>query len=339
MPIVYRVAQLGRLGLAVVRSIVVYQFLVVQLVAIALVSSSLSDEIRSGTLSVLMTTPISSLQIVMGKLLSRLLQVVLLVAISFPLLAVLRVCGGVPWGYVVSGICVTLATGVFAGALSLSLSLSCRHSHTVVVLALVVYLLLFGMVPGLLSFCETVGIIGRSLRQTVIALTNPFWQIYVPTYRMSGLSKPPFGQHLWPLHCLVLLGTSCVLLIASSLRLRSAALSTAYGATKKSWLLRRQSRCDTAGDSASWKYALRHLTGSPVVWKEMRKGLFGPGRADKAVSALLTVILALMILLQLAGGMRNIAVSYMAQAFNLIVMLRLAVLTAVSIAGEKEART
>jgi ABC-2 type transport system permease protein len=104
------VARMADAGKTVIRMIIWFQFIVTQCIAVIMLSTSISDEIYNRTLGVLMTTPISSFQIVMGKLFSKLLQVMLLLAISLPLLAIVRVFGGVPWNYVVSSLCITLTT-------------------------------------------------------------------------------------------------------------------------------------------------------------------------------------------------------------------------------------
>ncbi len=74
----------------IVVTISVFQFIAMQLLAIIMLSDAISDEIYHRTLGLLMTTPISGLQIVMGKLLSKLLQLVLLLGISLVGLGALR---------------------------------------------------------------------------------------------------------------------------------------------------------------------------------------------------------------------------------------------------------
>ena len=88
-------------GQAIVSAVLWFEFLAAQVIAVVMLSTSISDEIYHRTLGVLMTTPIGSFQIVVGKLLSKLLQLVLLLAISLPLLAIVRVFGGVPWDFLV----------------------------------------------------------------------------------------------------------------------------------------------------------------------------------------------------------------------------------------------
>ena len=65
-------------GLAIITFIIWFQFCACQIVAGVMLSTSISDEIYHKTLGLLMTTPINSFQIVMGKLLSKLLQLLLL---------------------------------------------------------------------------------------------------------------------------------------------------------------------------------------------------------------------------------------------------------------------
>ncbi len=79
-----------------------------------------------------MTTPINGLQIVMGKLLSKLLQLVLLLGISLPILAIVRVLGGVPWGYLLSGLSITLTASIFAGSVTLRFSIGRERAYVVI---------------------------------------------------------------------------------------------------------------------------------------------------------------------------------------------------------------
>jgi len=65
-PAVFQVSRMARVGKNVITTIIWFQFVAAQLIAIVMLSTSISGEIRQRTLSVLMTTPINSLQIVMS---------------------------------------------------------------------------------------------------------------------------------------------------------------------------------------------------------------------------------------------------------------------------------
>jgi len=125
----FSATRMAEAGKRIVIIIVWFQFYATQFLAVIMLSTSINDEVDRGTLNTLMTTPITSFQIVMGKLLSKLLQIILLLAISLPLLALVRVFGGVPWDYVVSSLCITLSAVIFAGSVSLfSQSLCAEHT-------------------------------------------------------------------------------------------------------------------------------------------------------------------------------------------------------------------
>ena len=143
----YQTSRMAEAGKFIVIYLVWFQFCATQFLAIILLSNSISDEIYHRTLGLLMTTPISSSQIVMGKLLSKLLQLVLLMAISLPLLAIIRVMGGVPWNYVISSLCLTLTTVIFVGSLSLFFSIFCRRAYVVIIVTILTLGVIFALLP------------------------------------------------------------------------------------------------------------------------------------------------------------------------------------------------
>ena len=105
---VYSASRMAEVGRHITVYAVFFQFWAAQLIAVIMLSNAFSDEIYHRTLNVLMTTPVTNLQIVLGKLLSKLLQLLLLFAVTLPLLAIVRVFGGVPWDYIISSFCITV---------------------------------------------------------------------------------------------------------------------------------------------------------------------------------------------------------------------------------------
>jgi ABC-type transport system involved in multi-copper enzyme maturation permease subunit len=82
-------------------------------------AGAISLEREKQTLELLVTTPLSSLAIVIGKLLSALIYVFLLIAASIPLMAVVFVFGGVGPEEVVKGYLVLVITALGLGAFGL----------------------------------------------------------------------------------------------------------------------------------------------------------------------------------------------------------------------------
>ena len=67
---VFQASRMAQAGQTLVTFVVWFQFIASQVIAIVMLSTAISDEIYSKTLGLLMTTPVGSLQIVLGKLLS-----------------------------------------------------------------------------------------------------------------------------------------------------------------------------------------------------------------------------------------------------------------------------
>ncbi len=326
---VYQISRLSQAGRRIITAIIWFQFIVAQLIAVVMLSSSISDEIHTGTLNVLMTTPLSSFQIVTGKLMSKLLQLMLLLAISLPLMAIIRVFGGVPWDYVISSVFITLSAALFAGALSLLLSMSYRHSYNVILSAVIGYLLIFAALPGLIIGLAAAGIFNRQTTQSVLAMTSPFWALLKSTEAMSTASGTNIFS--WPMHCLFMLAATALLLGLSVWRVRKVALNAALGryvSTKKA----KKASADV----------IKRVKGSPIIWKEMRKGLIGRGKRNIAITILLIgIFLLVFISIFLPLGMRQnwFFATFLMSGLYLVVMIRMAVLSAGGIAGEKDART
>ena len=148
----YQISRMAEAGRNIIMVVVWFQFLTSQAVAIVMLSTSISDEIYKRTLGVLMTTPIGSLQIVLGKLLSKLLQMVLLLAITLPLLAIVRVFGGVPWDFLVASLCVTMTTILFVGSLSLFFSIFTRRAYVVIIVTALTLAIVFALFPFIVAF-------------------------------------------------------------------------------------------------------------------------------------------------------------------------------------------
>ncbi len=295
-----------------------FQLVAAQIIAAVMISFSLTEEMRRGTLSLLMTTPITSVQIVLGKLLGGLLQVLLLLAISLPALAVLRVQGGLSWDFVLAGFSITLSATLFAGALSLLLSTRYRHAYGVVPAGVVVYLAAFLILPFGAWVLASLRPVKWSWPQSVLDLINPFYALFRVTTQTLAGGPVATGSFPWPLHCLILSALAAVLLGVSMTRIRRVVLGGLSAGTEVFRLVERPAQ-------------------SPITWKDNPGPIWRLRWADKTI-----VIGALMISCSIAAaselGLRDEAVSlfYLERVFWLAAILRLAVLAATGITREKE---
>jgi ABC-type transport system involved in multi-copper enzyme maturation permease subunit len=337
----YQVSRMSVIGKYVTTTIVWFQFIAIQLIAIVMLSNAISDEIYHRTLGLLMTTPVTSLQIVIGKLSSKLLQLVLLLAISLPLLAIVRVMGGVPSDYVVSSLCITLTAAIFTGSVSLLFSISNRQSHSVIVRTVLICVLFYIgplIVVHLLQFAYKV--------RLSLYYVNPFMALTycVTRYMFIPTSAAPIMS--WPLHCVFMLGLSALLLVASAFRIRKVGLCQATGQAGIFSSRRERRLADKKLKTGEVLYAvskrIRPVKGPPIIWKE----IINLWIKNSRLGAILTTTLAVLILIvayaycaykNLFGHQETHIVFITIYFF--FGLLRTATSSATCITTEKEART
>jgi len=302
-----RMAEAGR---TIITTVVTFQFVMTQLLAIIMLSNSISDEVYNRTLGLLMTTPINSFQIVMGKLCSKLLQLVLLLAVSLPLLAIVRVLGGVPWDYVLSSLCITLTAVIFCGVLSLFFSIRNRRAYVVIIKTVVTMGFVFGLLPQIIgsllvaprTFTST-GLLQASYFPVFWHALSHFSPYYAMTQNTALLLSPamPAGiaRFYWPVHCAVMLWLSVLLMLLCGAIVRRVALQQATGQIDYS---AKSSRRRKGRKSFGWfvrdeKSAgiIRRVRGSAVFWKDIRAPLIRGGEGTNSIIGLGVTVFAIML--------------------------------------------
>jgi ABC-2 type transport system permease protein len=277
---VYRISRMARAGQTIVIFIIWFQFCATQIVAVIMLSTSISDEVYNRTLGLLMTTPINSFQIVMGKLFSKLLQLILLMAISLPLLAIVRVFGGVPWDYIISSLCITITAVIFVGSLSLFFSIFSRRAYVVIIVTILTLGVLFALLPfsaGMLWNAITGDWPGRALTAAIF-YHNPYGVLFFNTeMMMSPRTAGGMPFFFWPLHCGIMLVASAIVLSLSVSMVRKVALRQATGQLDVSSRKSRSHKHAARGsvNLQDFTTAPRRVTGPPVIWKELRFPLLG----------------------------------------------------------------
>ena len=335
-------------GKSIIASIVWFQFIITQIVAVVMLSTSISDEIYNKTLGLLMTTPVNSFQVVMGKLFSKLLQLMLLLAISLPLLAVVRVFGGVPWSYVVSSLSITLTTAIFMGSVSLFFSIFTRRAYVAIILTVLAVGMLFALIPLMSAMIYHVmdldTVIPEGKFFPVILLPNPYCNMFFNTMMMTvprgALGGMPSFH--WPLHCGIILAASAVLISISVIKVRKVALRQATGQLGIFTRSRRKGRKSSAAGRDDPAGTVRTVAGPPIIWKELRFPLLG--RRKIASLVIITICLLMLLVTYLLCAMENVldeeeVHNVYAFIFLGIGVLFTTVLSSTSITSEKEARS
>ena len=275
--------QMSEAGKKIVAGIIWFQFIAMQVLALVLNSGAILDEARRRTLSVLLSSPITPTRIVAGKLAGSLLQLLILLLISLPLLAMVRVLGGVDWMFLIATLCVTVTGTFIMGALSLRFSVTSREPLGAMAKALFWYAILF-LAPVI--YASPTFVMFQLYRRTQAALP---WNL------TANLS--------WIAHCLIALVVTWFLIRWSAKSLKNfsmqspgsraplvplpvrvaapGAIPPLPGAVARipDTGYREEPESTFDGPSASGirstvsppdDLTIRRVTGSPLVWKELR---------------------------------------------------------------------
>src|SRR4051812_16779521 len=128
----------------------VFSFFSLAAMAIAgpvLTATAINSERLHKTLPVLLMTPISAWQIVSGKLFSRLLIALTLLGLSLPILAIVRLLGGVEIYDMFGVICICVAVALFTASIGLLLSTLVSRAYSVILLTYAFLGLIYMFLP------------------------------------------------------------------------------------------------------------------------------------------------------------------------------------------------
>jgi len=338
----YQSGQLAETGRIITMLVAWSQFVLCQIVVGVMLSTAISDEIYNKTLGVLMTTPISGLQIVAGKLLSKLLQCILLVGVSLPALAMVRVFGGIPWAYVLSSVCITLSTSVWVGSLSLFFSISQRKAYVVIIQTFLTLAVLFVLLPFLV-FWYMDSALGIQTQKWLpfFFISNPYAMMGIATeWLMQPRAMASSMMKYWPWHCAILLTGSGLLLFWCTLRVRRVALRQIAGDTV---VAKKTTRKTKPAKQAHRSWLLRHMGNWPVLWKDLRTPVLGGKTHFRKILIrfiLLGVLALVYIVIGAEGELGNRGVhASMSCLYSILAALLTIVITATCITSEKEARS
>ena len=191
------------------------------LIAPVLSSTAIGSERLAKTLPVLLMTPISAWQIVSGKLLSRLLAALTLMGLSLPVLALVRLLGGVELHQMVAVLCVCTGFALSSAAIGLLYSTLFNRAYVVILLAFATQLFLYMFVPMIVGLCVShTAQTGRIFLEAMIAV-HPAMAVYREA-DPSGFIFARLPDH-WQLCTAIQIGLAILLVMLSSLSVRRLA--------------------------------------------------------------------------------------------------------------------
>ncbi|MFN5944778.1 MAG: ABC transporter permease, partial [Phycisphaerae bacterium] len=343
---------------SVTLAIIWSQFVMLCIIGAGLGAPAISDEIRAGSLATLLTTPLKPVQIVLGKLLSRMVELAILTLIPLPLMLALRSYGGVPAPnvLVMTGLC--LSMGLLAVQLGMFFSVRFKRPAAPLVLTVIVMALLTGALPGVLAALSSLpqfAPISSQLQQAAMVLSPPFILAMNSAVLMNETGVPLFWGIIpvslltiavtlvWSL---IFFGGTCLLLrrtmrAEDRARPSPAAVTAAAGpvATPATPTTepaspdsprQRKRRASTAQEGLS-----RVVSDRPVAWRELQQPIVG--RTWMAWAIGIIVGLALLFIYYMSA-LEDVQIA-IAIVGVVIWLLFSAVATTGTIAHEREGRT
>ena len=330
------------------------------LIGPVLTSTAINEERLHKTLHVLLMTPLTAWQIVSGKLFSRLLTALTLIGLSLPVLALVRLLGGVELEQMFGVVCLCAVTALAGAALGLLLSVLVKRAFAVILLAYLIGGVVYAFVPMIsVMYLAATGV------------RNPMgWIKFFSTYN-------PFlctGFLAWrPMRILTVNWVPCVmahlaltaaLLILSALLVRRFARREGEaGAASTPAVPLPAPELTSAGDTSAKPQAEggaaaiadpaaaaipvprvrpnRAVSDNPVLWRELRRPLM-TSFVQRAVG---TVVILGLLLVTYGAAWANGELDDddtqigFAIVFHGLVMLVACVISATAIAQEKEGDT
>ncbi|MCM1046342.1 MAG: ABC transporter permease [Candidatus Gastranaerophilales bacterium] len=119
------------------------QFVILAMVVPVRAASSISGERERQTFDIMMTTSMTPFSIIMGKVMTAILQSMFYVAASMPIMALSFVIGGMSWSYLLWFFGIALLLSFLSASIGILCSAICKKSISAVILSYIFYLFFF----------------------------------------------------------------------------------------------------------------------------------------------------------------------------------------------------
>lgn len=329
-------AQRGASAFAIVST---GQVFLICILAPIFMGGAIAQESNPETWNVMLTSPLSSLQIVLGNLFGRLFFVFALLLSTFPLFAVTQLFGGVPGSAILESYAIAAASALVMGAIAITLSVTrVAGRRSVFIFYAAVLLFLFATYAIDMGLAKPVAVGSEAVFTTMMTPLNPFLTLnvllesnaYVPQdfagtgywWLIRAWFGSPIATQLW-LFSLV----SLLLVAYSTLRVRllgGALIGSAKG---------------SQGDSGREP---RRVGTHPVAWREIHlRGQSLGARAVRWIFVSAAISLGIVIMLLARAGtldasQTRLALAAVLGAEILVVVLAALNLSATAVSRERE---
>ncbi|MCA9290895.1 MAG: ABC transporter permease subunit [Phycisphaerales bacterium] len=324
-----------------------FQLALICLLTPIFMAGAIAQEANPRTWDILLTTPLNSLQIVLGNLFGRLFFVVALLFSTLPLFAITQFFGGVPGESIFASYAIAGISSLLVAAIAVTLSVTRtagRRAVFIFYIAVVMYLFITAAADALMR--QPVGPGSQASWTTLVTPLNPFLALEV---MLSSKAYVPHTfdeidatwiQRLWfgsPIAAYAWLGMviSFFLIAFSTMRLR--VIGAKVGTIP--WYR----RMFGLGAKGATERPARRVSNHPVAWREaVARGKSLPAIAARwgfvAVGVLVAIILVTTYHTKLISSHQDfrIAVQAIVGAELVIIILTSLQLSATAVSRERE---
>lgn len=121
----------------------VTQFVILGVTVPVRTASAISGERERQTFDIMMTTGMTPFSVIMGKVMTAIVQSMLFVIASMPIMALSFVIGGMSWSYLFWFLAIALLISIFSASIGILCSSICKRSVSAVIMSYGFYLIFF----------------------------------------------------------------------------------------------------------------------------------------------------------------------------------------------------
>ncbi|MFO0833174.1 MAG: ABC transporter permease subunit [Phycisphaerales bacterium] len=258
------------------------QITLICILAPVFMGGAIAQEASPRNWEVLLTTPLTAGQIVLGNLFGRLFFVLALLFCSLPLFALTQYFGGVPGSAIFASYFVAAGAALLVGSIAIALSVSRlvgKRAFFVFYVAVVSYLAVTIAIDlALRNAARGAGANGQGV--TMMTACNPFLSLYAllnPTNYPRAVAGSHEGLTAWLLEkpvttwCVGSTLLSVVFMIASVVTVRAGGLQTLGAGEDGVPLMKRlfgRKLVGTADGDSQGHRAPRGVWANPIAWRE-----------------------------------------------------------------------
>lgn len=254
----------------------ILQLCMICLLAPVFTAGAISQEKDAETFNVLLTTPLTNAQIVLGSLLSRLFFVIVLLISGLPIFCITMIYGGVTADVIFLSFGIAACTALLTGALAILISVikvGTRNTVFSFYAGIGLYLLA-GYAIGLWSGSHVPESIpqGGTKGMTWLAPFHPVWALLVALKQVPAPDPPLVAGYIWPFNRILAAPPTAYMVLTLLASAGIVAFSTIFVRRgikqgEVGWWSKLRRRGPVTPDGEKTQ-RIRRVWSNPVAWRE-----------------------------------------------------------------------